>query len=110
MSNDWNYGRSGWNKRGPSDRELLANAIERSNENSFYWQRKALKARNELIEKMGCETFEGWAEDLWPGATIDDYSWKHIWNTYSHELERCERLGINKNPNDDPKHLKTHGS
>ena len=109
MPSSHDYGRSGWNKRGPTIASQLQNAKEISDPNSYHWQNKANNAKLALEEVMGGDQFEAWIERLWPGDTIDSVTWKEICEMFVVKLERELAGGISRNPSNDPKHCKTNG-
>jgi hypothetical protein len=86
MANDWTYQRTGWNKRGPSNAYYLQLAKDQSemlqNPDSNHWKKKALEMRDWLVKKMGGDEFEAWADRLFPEDTIDQATWKEVYELY----------------------------
>ena len=67
---------------------------------SYHWQTRALDMTFLLIQKMGEQEFEVWAERLFPGDVIDQTTWKEIFDLYeakfrvfqAEEREECTCL------------------
>ena len=84
MANDYTYKRNGWNKRGPTVAHQMENARYQSellNPDSDHWKEKTREIRDLLSEKMGAE-FKPWADRLFPDDTIDQATWKQIYELY----------------------------
>jgi hypothetical protein len=114
MTDKHGSNRYGWNQRGPRDADVMNHAREISDPESYYWQNKTRNFKLRLIEVMGGEQFVEWAERVFPGATIDEATWKQIAEQYEHKLRieegapdkrECERHDWQNNP----KHYKTNG-
>lgn len=90
MPGKYGSNRVGWNQRGPGIREQLANAIERSNPDSYHWRNKTHNARLALIEAMGDVDFVAFAESTFPGQSIDDFTWRQICVTYDSKLAEVQ--------------------
>jgi hypothetical protein len=88
--------RSGWNTRGGTWREHLR--LERdladvNNEESAYWQNCAEAALLNLLAIIGEEDYTTWAEMVWPGETIDNHTYKAIYETARAAIEAAEKGG-----------------
>jgi outer membrane biogenesis lipoprotein LolB len=114
MPNKSGSNRVGWNQRGPTDAQMLRDAQERSDPESYHWQNKTRNYKMRLCEVMGDAEFEAWADRAFPGDTIDDATWKQIAELYAAKLHieegapderECERHDWKNNP----KHYKTTG-
>ena len=90
MPNRRGSNRIGWNQRGPTIRGQMANAIERSNPESYYWQNKTHNVRLALIEAMGEVDFNAYVESTLPGKTINDFTWQQIYKTYASKLAEVQ--------------------
>ena len=97
MATNYNTGRTGWNRRGPSDKDMLA--IQRKmiiEDNSKKWEELALGAASDLLDLVGREVFDAWVD-----ANIPDngLTWREIYrlteariNQAIIEFERTHRL------------------
>lgn len=82
--------RYGWNQRGGTNKQLLENARYQSeilNPDSRHWENKTWAVQEKLVEKMGAAEFEAWAERLFPGDSIDDATWKEIFELYQAKFD-----------------------
>jgi len=55
---------------------------EFENPDSYHWQQRTLDMKYWLIAKMGKTEFAAWADRLFPGDSIDDATWKEIFDLY----------------------------
>ena len=64
------------------------------NGNSQHWHELAMKAADELVDLIGYEEYHEWAD------TIEDGSWKHLYELLLAELNRrqqdCDCNGANR--------------
>ena len=90
MPNRQGSNRIGWNQRGPTIRDQMADAIERSNPESYYWQNRTHNARLALIEAMGDVDFVAFAESTFPDQAIDGFTWQQIYKTYASKLAEVQ--------------------
>ena len=86
MATNYNTGRTGWNRRGPSDKDMLA--IQRKmiiGDNSKKWEELALGAASDLLDLVGREVFDAWVD-----ANIPDWgtTWKESFLKAEAEYER----------------------
>lgn len=115
MPNRMGSNRIGWNQRGPTNRELLQQAREQSeklNPESYHWQNATYNLVAALAERMGKEEFEEWAEMVFPGDSIEDYTWKQIHDTYLAKLERLQAEELDAEAREwvnRPEHYKMNG-
>ena len=96
MANDYNYQRTGWNKRGPIVALQMENARYQSellNPDSYYWQTRALDMKFWLIQKMGAQEFDEWADRLFPGYSIEEATWKEIHELYEAKFRVIQHDG-----------------
>lgn len=116
MANKQGSNRIGWNQRGPTNREIMQQAKEKSEElnpESYYWQNASWNMVAALAEKMGEVEFEAFAELTFPGESIDQYTWKQIHDTYAAKLARVKVEELDADARswiDDPAHLKMRGT
>ena len=72
--------------------DLALKAYE--NGNSQHWHELAMKAADELVDLIGYEEYHEWAD------TIEDGSWKHLYELLLAELNRrqqdCDCNGANR--------------
>lgn len=106
--------RIGWNQRGPTDRELLQQAHERSDPESYYWQNQTRNYKLRLCEVMGAAAFEEWADRLLPDDVLEQTTWKQIAELYQHKLHIEEGVPTQAEIDrhdwmNDPKHYKIQG-
>lgn len=90
MPGKYGSNRVGWNQRGPGIRDQMADAIERSNPESYYWQNKTKNVKLALIEAMGDVDFVAFAESTFPGQVIDGFTWQQIYKTYASKLAEVQ--------------------
>ena len=99
--------RSGWNTRGGTWREHLR--LERDladvkNEESAYWCNCAEGALLNLLAIIGEDDYTTWAELVWPGESIDNHTYKNIYETTRAAIEAVEKgtdiLGCTCKPDD----------
>lgn len=45
---------------------------------SVYWMREAKAAKNALAEALGGNNYSIWVEMVWPGESIDAFTWRTI--------------------------------
>ena len=115
MANKQGSNRIGWNQRGPTNRELIQQAEDKSeliDPESYYWQNSTWNLVAALAEKMGEAEFEDFAELTFPGDSIDQYTWKQIHDTYAAKLERLPVEALDAEARswiNDPAHLKMRG-
>ena len=79
---------------------------------SDYWYARVFDMQKWLILKMGKEQFEEWADRLFPDDSIEDATWKEIFDLYEAKFRVCqaEEREVEKHGwEDDPKHYKTNG-
>lgn len=113
--NLYNYGRSGWNRRGPTDAEIMELARVRSevlDPDSYYWQNQVRNVKHALEEIMGPDDFENWAEARYPGPSIEQESWKEIYLAFVVKLEDLTDGESGSEFHDwrnDPKHYRMAG-
>lgn len=101
--------RVGWNARGGSTGYWARVALEesaRANADGYYWQNETQNIKLALIERMGQEQFEAWAESVFPGDTIDQVTWETIAREFGAKLVDVLSEGISKSWMDDPEHYK----
>ena len=55
---------------------------EYNNPDSYHWQIRTQEMKQLLILKMGGGAFLEWADRLFPGDTIDEATWKEIFDLY----------------------------
>jgi hypothetical protein len=107
--------RIGWNQRGPTDKDILADAIEISeimDPNSRYWMNRTYQTRDMLVDCMGEKEFEEWAERMFPGIEIDSVSWSDIHSAYDGKFQRIQAeiaMVDDHDQQEDPRHIKTNG-
>jgi len=112
MANKMGSNRIGWNQRGPTNRELMQQARDLSNYDSYHWENATLNLKAALCERMGDQEFEEWVEGVFPGETIDLYTWKQIHDTFLAKLERIQLEDLEAEAHDwmnRPEHYKTNG-
>lgn len=93
MPNKMGSNRIGWNQRGPTTRDQVAWAKQQSeinNPESYYWQQQTFIVKDLLIKAIGEDAFIAFADCIFPGKTIDDYSWQQIHDTYDAKLARVK--------------------
>lgn len=56
---------------------------------SNHWENRALDMKHWLILKMGKDEFKEWADRLFPDDTIEQATWKEIWELYKAKFESC---------------------
>ena len=49
---------------------------------SYHWQQRTLDMKYWLIAKMGKIDFAAWADRLFPGDSIEEATWKEIFDLY----------------------------
>jgi hypothetical protein len=99
MAGKYGSNRVGWNQRGPSDKDLFDQAkarSEQSNPESYYWQNKTHNMKFALIDAMGEDEFVAYAESIFPGDTIDDFTWRQIFETYEAKLEQVNAARLDQ--------------
>ena len=107
--------RIGWNQRGPTDKDILADALEQSqilDPDSDYWRNRTYLSRNHLVLCMGEKEFEEWAERMFPGESIDSVPWKSIHSAYDEKFQRVQAeiaMKDERDWEDDPRHIQTNG-
>ena len=55
---------------------------EHADPDSYHWQTSALDMKHWLILKMGADAFDVWADRLFPGDSIEQATWKEIFDLY----------------------------
>ena len=90
MPNRHGSNRIGWNQRGPTIKDQMRWARELSNPDSYHWQNQTHNAKLALIEAMGLDDFEAYAESIFPGDSIESYTWQQIYDTYAAKLARIK--------------------
>jgi hypothetical protein len=101
--------RHGWNERGGSTSYWIRQAMEQSakaNPDGYYWQNETQNLKLALIEKMGQEQFEDWAESVYPDDSIDGVTWEEIAKMFGSKYVEIMRA---RDWQDDPKHYKMRG-
>ena len=89
MATNYNTGRTGWNQRGPSEKDMLAIQRQlRQDEDSPGWARKYVEACAELEALIGNRATDAWLERTWPGATIERYTWKELHDGVRAKIEQ----------------------
>ena len=107
--------RIGFNRRGPSVKEQMENALQQSeilDPDSKYWEIRTFQAKDHLVLCMGASEFDEWAERLFPGDVINDVPWKEIHEVYNEKFQRiqAEIAMVDAHDQDeDPRHIKTNG-
>jgi hypothetical protein len=111
MANKRGSNRIGWNRRGPSTADQLAQAQELGNPNSYHWQNKARNYKQRLIDVMGEAAYMEWIDRLYPDDA-DDLTWQELAEQLEAKLQveqgapgdkECARHSwVN-----DPRHFKT---
>ena len=79
---------------------------------SYYWQNRTKDIKHWLILKMGENQFLEWADRLFPGDSIDDATWKEIFELYEAKfrvIQGEEREAERHDQDNDPKHYKMNG-
>ena len=79
---------------------------------SYHWQNRANDMKHWLILKMGEAEFLEWADRLFPGDTIDEATWKEIFDLYEVKfrvVQGEEREAEKHDQDNDPKHYKMNG-
>ena len=79
--------RIGWNQRGPTNAQLLQRAKEESNHDSALWEQRTWRIVEALKTQMTDIGFALWANRVFPGASIDEATWKQIHDLYKHKLD-----------------------
>ena len=46
---------------------------------SKYWQLRAHDVQVQLADLLGSSDYRAWADLVWPGATIEEFSWRTIY-------------------------------
>lgn len=93
MTGKYGSNRVGWNQRGPTNKQMFEWAKEESEQldpESYYWQNKAQNAIYSLGDSIGYDACRAFGEAVYPGETIDGFTWQHIHNTYTAELARVQ--------------------
>ena len=108
--------RIGWNRRGPSEKDLFESALEQSgiaNPESDYWKNRTYQARDHLADCMGDQEFVEWVERLLPGDTIEEMTWEELHVFYDGKFQRIQAeialVDSARDWEDDPRHIKTNG-
>ncbi len=107
--------RIGFNRRGPSDKDILADALEQSeimDPNSRYWMNRTYQTIDMLVDCMGKAEFQEWAERMYPGESIDSVSWSDIHTAYDEKFQRVQAeiaMVDDRDRQEDPRHIKTNG-
>ena len=85
----YNTGRHGWNRRGPSEKDMLAIQRQiRQDEDSPAWARKYVEACAELEALIGNRATDAWLEHTWPGTSIERYTWKELVDAVRAKIEQ----------------------
>lgn len=71
----WGGTRSGWNQRGGSVQEHFRIAMRMQEDAQF----RATRAQVRLADWLGRDIYRLWAEETWPGDTIEAWSWQEIY-------------------------------
>lgn len=102
--------RVGWNARGGSTGYWLQQAFEqaaRRDPDGYYWQNETQNIKLALIEQMGQDEFEQWAESVYPGDSIDAVTWEQICGTFARKFAELIHLDDDgRDWMDDPRHYK----
>lgn len=89
MPNRFGSNRIGWNQRGPSNKDLFIAAkhtAEINDPDSIYWRQEAYFVKTKLSHAMGAINFEAWAESVYPGNSINDFTWREIYEAYQEKF------------------------
>jgi hypothetical protein len=94
----WSGVRSGWNTRGGTPKEHLRNHMDYlehqkqlKDPNSSYWQTKAEITHLRLEELLNSD-FELWAEITWPDDTIEQQTYREIYERMDAALKLKELI------------------
>ena len=85
---------------------------EYNDPDSLHWETRTQEMKQLLILKMGEGTFLEWADRLFPGDSMDEATWKQIFDLYEAKFRVCQakdREAERHDWPDDPKHYKTNG-
>ena len=62
------------------------------NEDSYYWKEKATNLRWHILEKIGPEKSWDLIDKELPGETIQQYTWKQIYEIYTKISDRLNKI------------------
>lgn len=95
MASHWSGTQSGWNTRGgETTRETMARLREEAeinNPDSQYWANAANHKLQEINQALG-ESYDLWAEMTWPENSINEMTWKDIYETVSVSLSVSDKI------------------
>ena len=79
---------------------------------SYHWQTRANDMRHSLELKMGEGEFLGWAKRLFPDDSIQNATWREIFELYEAKfrvIQGEDREAERHDQDNDPKHYKMNG-
>lgn len=94
MPNRSGSNRIGWNQRGPTIKQQMEWVRELGDPDSYHWQNKANNLKYKLVEIMGPDEFEDFADMTWPGESINSWTWHGIYDLYLAKLEDLNCLDL----------------
>ncbi len=64
--------------------------VEYNDPDSLHWENRTQEIKHMLILKMGEDAFLEWADRLFPGDSIDEATWKEIFDLYEVKFRVCQ--------------------